>query len=442
MDPIPPTQVPPTQVPPIPRPVLPFEYTEPHALIPRRPGFVTAIGVTSIVVASLSILANVFAGAYSVGMTVVNAARASMATAVMTAQAQQQAAADQAAAAQAAADAGEFPPGPRGLVRTEREQIARVLATIRPLNPEKHARLHQLLAKCGQDVFPFVRSTTTSSDATIRNNVSESGQLPSVRGGDDGPVYFIVGTGKLEIDDDKAAFFPTGGGSAARVARGVIDPDSSMLSSSDIDAVIARVNTICAGSGSITPAQTQTLRLALTGADQRLISIGPHEPPAAQQVVAAMVMPQGQLTVRTSGSFLSIDSAGNIIGRSGMPFMGPTINVRKSASTLTILEALGSGLLAIYLLVIGILMLRQVRASRRLHLIYAALKIPLAIVMAVGWAWFIADVSSSGAQASNAGVAITIWMTIAGTVSGAYAIVLLFALNTRHAKEYFNPRFG
>jgi hypothetical protein len=157
-------------------------------------------------------------------------------------------------------------------------------------------------------------------------------------------------------------------------------------------------------------------------------------------------MPQGELNVTTTGGFLAIDPAGNIFSSPSMPFVAPTFNIRKSAIVLTILDAVASGALAVYLLVIGILMLRQVRASRRLHQVYALLKIPLAIAMAVGWTWFITDVATSFARSAGSTptptTGIAIGMAFAAAVSCAYPIGLLIALQRRNVREYFDPPGG
>ncbi len=107
-----------------------------------------------------------------------------------------------------------------------------------------------------------------------------------------------------------------------------------------------------------------------------------------------------------------------------------TYAIRPAATALTMIDAILSGGLAIYLLVVGILVLRQSPRSRGLQLAFAILKTPLAILCAFGWMWAISDSitsTSGGTITSPPGVAQT-WFVIFLVIGLAYPLALLIAL--------------
>src|SRR5207344_445471 len=81
-----------------------------------------------------------------------------------------------------------------------------------------------------------------------------------------------------------------------------------------------------------------------------------------------------------NGAVISSFSAkGGFIGATGPPF-----KVSSAGAIIVGIESVLSLALAIYLLVAGILTLRQSLRGRQLHLIYAIIKIPLVIVAMIG----------------------------------------------------------
>jgi hypothetical protein len=96
--------------------------------------------------------------------------------------------------------------------------------------------------------------------------------------------------------------------------------------------------------------------------------------------------------------------------------------------------------LAVYLLVCGILTLRQSARARRLHLVYAFIKIPLSITAGVASAWVMRDMMSGFAGAAGAPpLQVTLFTGFVPVLLGcAYPVALLIALNLRWVREYYN----
>src|SRR5690242_3017617 len=145
---------PPPLLPLSPLPVLPVDYTVNHA----RPGIITVVGIVSIVIGSLGLLAGLVSGLYAVGFTIASAVSSSAAATVpakttfrasnsRNANVTVMHADDEPNAAELTATSG-------GLAPLVRQAIIAALSRKHPFNDEKRDRLHELLAKGGQEMFP------------------------------------------------------------------------------------------------------------------------------------------------------------------------------------------------------------------------------------------------------------------------------------------------
>jgi hypothetical protein len=306
-------------------------------------------------------------------------------------------------------------------------------------------------------MFPFSDRTDDGAGAPldpglVRRNVSDHGELPSAAAGDrSAPIYYVIGTGKLEVDDSHAVFFPTGGGQAARVAKGVRDDGAVLFSQAEIDAIVSRVQSLLATtSAGKVPSQLQldALRAALNDPQQTFIVLRGNSPPAVQQVTDATVLPDGTVHIGLATGFIRIDTAGTVNDPTTLAANAfGNVRVRKAGIVLATLEAAGSALLAVYLLVIGILVLRQHPAGRRLHVIYALVKLPLVAIGAIGWAWLLSDVMSSfvnaGARtvtgfAPGTGLQSSVSVAIMTVIAATYPVGLLLVFGfSRSVKEYY-----
>jgi hypothetical protein len=220
----------------------------------------------------------------------------------------------------------------------------------------------------------------------IRRNVTERGTLPPSPNGGAGATYFLIGTGRLELYDDHAVFRPDG---SSAVVSATTNP-----SSADADS----------GDGSSASASSNAPR---------------------------------PLGVRARRSGAVVGTARTV-----------KFNMNKPAMVVTIITSILSCGLAIYLLVIGIMVMRDSLAGRKLHWIYVGLKIPLviasAIAAAVMWSSFgnaIAANAGPGAPPPPAfmGSFMAIGAIFGSLFGLAYPVGLIFVLMSRTAKQYYSP---
>lgn len=347
-------------LPPLPPiPVQPLTYGSP---VSRRPGLITAIGVISIVVASLTMLGAVVQGF----QTLVMFSMARMTTAMA------------AASASSAAGAEELSPYPAeaGIADVdERQAILRGLERAQRLAPARREQLDALLQAGGREMF-LLRGPQLTVE-TVAANVSDSGQKYADDG--NGAHFFIVGQGEIEVYDDHAVFYPRDGGEL-------------------ISASAAEAN-------------------------------APIGPTTSDDTQPPVVSPGGGAGTAVAGN-----------NPSTVPVTAPlpTFQVSTFWLVLLMVERLLSVGLAIYLLVIGILVLRQSPRGRRLHRIYAIAKIPLAVIGGWAtwrlWATFFAGMGAGAPANSVWGV----WILLLTLLAVAYPIGLLIALSSRTAREYYD----
>jgi hypothetical protein len=100
-------------------------------------------------------------------------------------------------------------------------------------------------------------------------------------------------------------------------------------------------------------------------------------------------------------------------------------------------------LLAMLLLLAGILMLRDSRKARRLHLAFALLKFgAIALAVYANWHYvdaFLAAMSQAGAGANAAGPLLAMVSAGPAAIACLYPLALLIALNTRSVRAYYQP---
>jgi hypothetical protein len=218
----------------------------------------------------------------------------------------------------------------------------------------------------------------------IRSNVTERGTLPPSPGGGAGATYFLVGTGRLEVYDDHAVFRPDG----------------------------------------------------------------------SSAVVSATTNPSADDSSSTSASSSSSSTSVTVVGRGGRTrssvtmTAGPPIrfNMSKPAMLATVIVAALNLCLAIYLLVIGIMVLRDALSGRKLHWIYVVLKIPLVIAGGIaGWfLWrsfgnsFMAAATPPGTPAPPMGNFMALSAVFSSLFALAYPIALIFVMSSRTAKRYYS----
>jgi hypothetical protein len=420
----------------------------------HRPGIITAISILSITIGSLGLITGGLSALYG-GLSLLIARQ--------TVAMQQTAAIASAKPALSPAitnDASLDPNAPptveeRGLDLPTRQIIIDVLATQRPLNDSRRRQLHALLAKCGQDAFFNSGNGVSATD--VRRAITESGQLPKDSDSDldQGPDYFVIAAGRIEVRNDRALFEPSDN-SQEKVRVSAPLPDVAHVGESAGQIV----NRVAHEAASIVDAQTgnrlslkqrQTLTAEFSSS-AGLLQLGPGAPLRGQLLSSTIqpdgsvlvLTPQGQLRVNQDGTVQTTLIYGTSTTAQAMAnhfaATGPS-PISIGAVIVVVAEGAVSVLLSIYLLIIGIFTLRQSPRGRRLHVIYALLKIPLAIACGVGWCGIIGGFYSSLHTAGGGGSIISVRATVLAMVTGVallYPIGLLITFAIPTVKQYYD----
>jgi hypothetical protein len=409
-----------------------------------RPGLVTAIGVMSIVVACFSGLFGLITGLQTVGyyfMSIASSQAAVARTTVVQGRAQTTVTLSQNGPAPAAQT------GQRGMNAQEREGAVVALTRMRPMTPARKRQLDAILALAGTEM----RTDT----------VTESGTMADLRSGEPPPDYFVTSTGRLEVFNDRAVFFPANNTPTVRVsAPMVIVPDEAAgesagsadggspdapattalavgaLAPAETASVIQQAQSV--GSNALNTAQVNALQTLLGAPGQQLV-----QPGGAQgAVVSVYPQPNGMVSVQFSdGGSVTLGPQGNVVSMITAPVM-PMLNFNPVALVVSLVATVVSLGLAVFLLVSGIVTLGQSPRGRRLHLVYAWIKIPLELVAVVAALWIARDLMASVATGgAGVGVATLSYGLVTGLIPAllglAYPVGLLIALNTRAMREYY-----
>jgi hypothetical protein len=437
-------------------PVQPLQYVLPDQR--GRPGLITAIGVISIIIASIGMLAALFTVLQAGGYYMMSLMSTSMAG----------------ARARSSVTVSTFPPpapvqvngastafvGPRGMGDAERRAAVRVLTDLRPMTPRRKSQLDAILAQAGKDM--------------ATDHVTDSGAMPETRSGEAAPDYFVTPAGRLEVFNDRAVFFPSnnsptvrasappaaavqsdpvtpgapvGWGASAPGARGSVaaaqvpatgpttaaSPIPGALTAAEVQGVVQQAQSVA--STPLNPAQVAGLQGVLAAPGQQLV------PPGTSQGAVLAVYPSaGSAVIQFStGSSLTLAPTGTVSAMTTAPVM-PTILINPAYLTAMAVTAVVSLGLAVYLLICGIMALRQSPRARRWHLIYAGIKLPLAVAGAVASALvardMMASIGAAGPGASTWG--FSLFSGAVPLVLGcAYPIALLIALNLKQVKDYY-----
>ena len=475
MSPVVQMPAPPAGHPPVaaPIPAEPRDWSPPQW--GQRPPIVGAIGVTSIVIASLSGLVGLVLTGYGFVFYVAAIAMSSRATW-----------GGSAGAPTLASPGGGV--AHSGTPRGQRQAVITSLTRTHPLDdPQRVAQLDAMLATAGRDLGT--------------DNVLESGTMPDSRYGERGADYFVTPRGRLELFNDRAVFFPTDGSDTVRVSaprrgakgtsqapetapndgdngaddedtanggavvNGDVDLDPSAtgsgatgpagatgiggaLTPAEAQAVVQQAQALAglsSGPGAapgagLNPQQAATLQALLSSPGQQLVVPG-----ASQSGVAAcVVQPDGTAAVSFSnGSIVVLAPQGNVVSQITPTTLSGGFPFNPLAVALFIATAVLSVILSILLLVAGILMLGRSRSARRLHLVYASLKIPAALAGGFAIAFIVYELANNGSPGqSGAGSvargATSFLVAIVPTLLACiYPVVLLAVLNTKSVRDYY-----
>ena len=320
-----------------------------------------------------------------------------------------------------------------GFLPNQRKIIIDALNNARPLTPVRQKQLDDLLADQGRKLITLSDDSITPD--RLATFISDVKEMPNP----DGPPVdvFILGSGRLEISDQTAVFFPNGGMDAVRAGdngpqavAANVSPGGTALTQEQIDAVIGQIRQMT--NQDPTDAQKQTLQAALQYPSQSLFNNANDTSAIAGEISDAKYGTDGSLRVTTDMMKFTITSTG--LGTMA-PLQTTTITSPAFSAAVKpyIIFAAINGSLAIYLLICGILMLRNLPAARTLNLIYAVVKI------VVGLLWF-AIYLSIVIPASAGGTTNSVMFFIVGPIVGlVFPIVLLISLQTHSVRQYYAP---
>ncbi len=397
---------------------------------------ITAIGVLSIVLGSLGIFGSGLGGLWTIIVaTAVHTASFTMPPMSPAPMVVQQNVLDST--------------GDHGMELARRQIVLDGLTQVRPLTDQRRRLVDQLLQEDGKEIVLLPGDSLTAG--RVAANVSDSGRLITSTGGDNGPDFFVVGTGRMEVADDHATFFASDGSPPVRVTADSLPGAgegkvASGLNQRQIQGVFQRIKMF---GGQLTPAQIQTLTQTLNNPGEQLVVPMGNGIDPATEITSAQMLADGSVMITSmhggSYSMLNLSSSGQVT--SSMTSTANTTNfatsrtsIRKiswSVSITAVAAAVASVGLAIYLLICGIMVLRQSPRGRKMHWIYVAFKIPLEIFSGLAMGWFFSEFTSnvSGGSAQSLGFSIIsmVWILM-GCV---YPIALIFVLSSRTVREYY-----
>jgi hypothetical protein len=427
------SQYPPPGVAPI--PVQPLEYTLP--VNPGRPGTITAIGIVSIIIASLSLLGGLGSALWSFSMLMISTATARIPVAPP---------APPPPAIISSTNPSSSAPSVRvtsnGFDDADRAIALDAMESVRPLSDARHKQMDKLLAKCGKQMFPV--GNPRDLEKAVHNAINDSGQSYSSNG--NGPDYYVLAGGRVEVRDERALFDPLDGSEKVRVADDEPDEEGNALSVAEVDALVKKAQQLA--KQKLTPPQIATFTRELQDPNQALITATGNPGKSTPQLVNVMVQTDGSALFQTRTGFVNVAANGGLLFSSSSAARwaaggrGPPFKVNGAAATLALVDAIGGLLLAILLLIAGILALRQSARGRGLHLIYALAKIPLVILGAIGWWWLVNDMyksmsSTMGVPMGGAFRSMAAVSTAFAVIACIYPIALLIVLNLKSVREYY-----
>jgi hypothetical protein len=178
--------------------------------LPAKPGVVTAIGVVSIVLASLSIITSAVSSVQALVQTAFLSTYRVVAsvTAARAAQAAAQAAATQPTAASS-----------QGLAFDQRQIAIAEISKLQPLSAAREAQLDDLLAQAGQTMLKLRPGQV--SPAAVRQAIVSSSRGRSLGPGQPGPALLETLGGRIELYDGNGVF--RGSDKSQRTVRSAAD---------------------------------------------------------------------------------------------------------------------------------------------------------------------------------------------------------------------------
>jgi hypothetical protein len=389
-----------------------------HSSYVSRPGILTAVGVLSIIVASIALLVNLVDLGFA-NLVSRAAVRTAVPATIVTPPPSAPAHAEYVA--------------PNGLSASGRQIVITGLSRVRPLSEARQKQLDGLLADVGQQVIRLSADNLTAD--RVAAYVTDERDIPDGAGGpaDD---LFILGSGRLQVSDDSAVFFPDNSPSPIRSRGGsYTDSSGTHLASEQIAGVVDRVQSLC--SASMNDAQIRTLEGQLESSSQSLITPSPSVAQAVAQVRSAQTLEDATVAVTTDNTSMSFGPTGQawpgVIAVSAQQAMWAPPRVARRDATLLVLDAVLSFVAAGYLMACGIMVLKNSPSSRWMHLGYAIVKAPLVGLSCFALYQVTLELNAKSPDADSTAFA---WMMIVGATGIVYPVVLAVAMNLRSVREF------
>jgi hypothetical protein len=406
--------------PPAPVPVHALTYSE--AAGPRKPGIILALAIVTVVVACLSGLANlVFAGYALVQYQMARAY--SMMSATPTAMATP-------------------PKADMTLNMSDATAAVNAVQSVVNLDGARVRELNKLLRQHGKDVFPTDDIDGPLTAAAVKEMIHEHGEAPADTAG----AYFVTDQGRVDIFSDHAVFASTDGKrkiETSAVKNTDTDTGNGSLDNTLTAAQVRRVMSAVkkAANPPLNAAQLASVQTQVSAANQQLVNPANASPvssvtPTGSPGNSVMIQfDSGMLWLGPKGEITSMNAyaSGSTAFTTSTSFTPPTIN--KSAVALMLLEAAGSGALAIYLLIVAMFLFRSSFSSPRMLRIYVWLKIPLAVLAGVAVVMVNLPNATTAGEASE----LWTWTLVLVAVGLAFPIACLLVLRTRTVPEFFRP---
>jgi hypothetical protein len=423
-----------------PIPVEPLEYSLPSTRAARtRPGVLTLVGVLSIGFACLGVAG----GLLTLGAALYFSEAARAASAAATATARQSALPS---SQPPAIVAGPAPTTADGLDEAQRREAIRGLGMLRRLRPERVEQLDAILARAGRRIFDARGDAESFGFERARAAVLDHGQLFTGNRRAAAPEYFKTTTGRLELYDDRAVFYPDDGSPAVRSAAVSARPARPL----NFEQVQALVNQAHLASGEkLNEAQKSALLAVLSdpSATQQLVTDTPAGA-LKKEPRSVTVHSAGGATVHFSRGELHLGRAGELLPTAAAASVGAPRPSRGGVVAVIALGCAGAAL-AVLLFVAAVLVLRGSRSGRTLHLVWAVSKIIVTISAASTFYWLTrdfarslsayADPSSAFATPQNLPrIWFPAWQIVLAAVLGClYPLLSLLLLWTPGVREYF-----
>ncbi len=456
-----------------------------------RPGLVTALGITSIIVASLSIICSLFSGCTSLGI-MSNARRAAATGRMTTMPTVSVSASSIYSSTQPAAIMPESPMQADGLGEADRAALLDAIQNKRhsQFPPGRWRQVNGLLAQHGRLIFD---NSSRLSIQSAMKDIAKSGQEYADTG-KTGPDFFFFQSGdvcklpgQLKVWDDHAVYY-VDGGETIRVAikEDSVNPSAGTnapgpfnvtptpapnpaLTSNSVASVSTFPGFDSTESSTLIATISQRSNNKLNASQTQALSNEFQSPGGARwvtpssnlagltsQVKSAIARGDGSMTIAFQSAQLTVDSSGAIDFSQSSPMAGfsggagaggfvtPMLGVDSSACTAASIEAVLSGLLAIFLLVTGILLLKQKPITHRFYLIYAIAKMLVGIVGIWAFSTILKSMSAPendpmmlgrSLLAAFSGMATA--MLVIGIIGLIYPLVVLIVLMSKSMKDYY-----